>query len=52
MTDSSRMFLGRLDVKQSSPTNNISEILGNFYSESNKDLLQTQLKFCNSVMSQ
>ena len=51
-TDRSRVFLGRLKVKQSSPTNNISEILGNFYSESNKDLLQTQLKFCNSVMSQ
>ena len=52
MTDRSRVFLGRLKVKQSSPTNYISEILGNFYSESNKDLLQTQLKFCNSVISQ
>ena len=52
MTDGSRMFLGRLTVKQFSPTNNISEILGNFYSESNKDLLKTRLKFCNSVMSQ
>lgn len=52
MTNSSRMFLGRLKVNQSSPTNAISEILGNFYNGSNKNLLQTRLKFCDSVMSQ
>lgn len=51
MTDSSRMFLGRLKVKHSTPANTLSEILGNFYSESNKNLLQTQLKFCDSLMS-
>ena len=52
MTDSSRMFLGRLKVKQSTAVNTVSEMLANFYSESNKDLLQTQLKFCDFLMSQ
>ena len=51
MTDSSRMFLGRLNITQTNPTNITSQILAEFYSESNNSLLETQLKFCDSVVS-
>jgi hypothetical protein len=49
ITDGSRQFLGRVKVKQSTPANIISEILDGFYSESNKNLIKTQLKFCDFI---
>ncbi len=52
ITDGSRQFLGRVKVKQSTPANIISEILDGFYSESNKNLMKTQLKFCDFIMGQ
>lgn len=46
MTDSQRTFLGRLKVTQEVPSNTISAILGSFYYDSGKNLLNTRSKFC------